>query len=373
MKTLYLHIGTPKTGTTAIQNFCNDNQDILNQYGYYYPIYPYRYLSASKLRNAHFIFGCLNRADGSRDFEGEKKALSEGFQHIYEAFEKFDNIILSDEGLWTCGFRDEVSAWSKVKKELDKGKFAIKVIVYLRPQDEFLCSWWSQRIKEGNREQSKLTWEEMSSSLPTIKLDYYKMLERIAEYVGKDNIIVRRFDRSQFSGGTIYEDFLGTIGLAFSEEYQIKNELKNISLTKNSNEIKRILNQLPGLDSERNVMFRKVLLQQSQYHKEENFSMFSEEERNQFMEKYDEGNARIAKEYLGTEDPLFYDKKKEIRKWNPEDGYMLEDVILFTGSMMMQMDKRLREQERQLAVIQKTIKHPVRMFGKKIKRKVIEE
>lgn len=39
MKTLYLHIGTPKTGTSAIQIFCKDNQETLKKQGYYYPIF----------------------------------------------------------------------------------------------------------------------------------------------------------------------------------------------------------------------------------------------------------------------------------------------------------------------------------------------
>ena len=33
-KTLYLHIGTPKTATTAIQMFCEVNQSVLNEKGY---------------------------------------------------------------------------------------------------------------------------------------------------------------------------------------------------------------------------------------------------------------------------------------------------------------------------------------------------
>ena len=38
MKTLYLHIGLPKTGTTSIQKFCMDNKKKLNDMGINYLI-----------------------------------------------------------------------------------------------------------------------------------------------------------------------------------------------------------------------------------------------------------------------------------------------------------------------------------------------
>ena len=38
MKTLILHIGTPKTGTTSIQNFCGLNRERLDELGIHYPL-----------------------------------------------------------------------------------------------------------------------------------------------------------------------------------------------------------------------------------------------------------------------------------------------------------------------------------------------
>ena len=34
MRTLYVHIGTPKTATTSIQMFCVENQKVLNKQSY---------------------------------------------------------------------------------------------------------------------------------------------------------------------------------------------------------------------------------------------------------------------------------------------------------------------------------------------------
>ena len=38
MRTLYVHIGTPKTATTSIQMFCVENQKVLNKQSYSYPL-----------------------------------------------------------------------------------------------------------------------------------------------------------------------------------------------------------------------------------------------------------------------------------------------------------------------------------------------
>ena len=43
MPTLYLHIGTPKTGTTALQNFLPANEEVLEQHGICYPDFGFRY------------------------------------------------------------------------------------------------------------------------------------------------------------------------------------------------------------------------------------------------------------------------------------------------------------------------------------------
>ena len=55
MPTLYLHIGTPKTGTTALQNFLPANEEVLEQHGICYPDFGFRYAGLGVHRNGHFL------------------------------------------------------------------------------------------------------------------------------------------------------------------------------------------------------------------------------------------------------------------------------------------------------------------------------
>lgn len=379
MKTLYLHIGMPRTATTVLQNFCADNQEELNRQGYCYPIMPFQYPKASRLRTAHFMFGRVTDETGKRDLEKEKQYFAEGFKRLYETFQTYDNVILSDEGLWNCGFREEDSVWAKLKREMDENHFQTKVIVYLRRQDDFLYSWWSQRIKEGLYQECTLSWKEMTEQLPIVHLDYCEMLENISEYVGKENLIVRRFGKEYFIGNSIYQDFIQVIGMQYLKDaFTIRQETLNRSLTKNNTEIKRILNKLPDLDAQSNRMFQTILGHNSNCKTDNKYySMFSRSEAEALYEKYREGNRLIAKNYMGIEEDLFSFEYKAEEKWVPDNEEMLEDIILFMGTSLLQieknmqkkMEKELQSQRRQIERMKEELRHPVRHVGKKILKK----
>lgn len=376
MKTLFLHIGTPKTATTSIQHFCDDNQERLNQRSYCYPDYSYTYTNVGKLRNAHFLFGRLFDENGERKYEKEDAIFDEGMNRLSELFETYDNVILSDEGIWHYGLQDDEKMWKKLKEESQKKKFSVKVIGYFRRQDEFLFSWWSQQIKEGMHPSSVLTWEQMYTELDFIQTFYYENLERIASYVGKENICVRIFDRSKFIGGSIYADFMDAIGLEFTEEYKITKEVQNISLSKDANGIKRVLNTLPDLDADSNNLFRKLLVEISgEYPDDKTQSMFSKEEYYEFMSHYEEGNRRLAKEYLGTEEALFDLDFGDKTKWNLNSSEGEETLVRFAGRVMQHFEvenaalkKEAKEQKQQLRDLRYKINHPLKTVGNRLKK-----
>lgn len=378
MKTLYLHIGMPRTATTVLQKFCSDNQEELNNNGYCYPLMPFQYPNARPWRTAHFMFGYVKDEKGIRDTELERQYWVEGFQEVYNAFEKYDNVILSDEGLWNCGFRNKESVWFKLKKEMEAHAFRTKVIVYLRRQDDFLYSWWNQRIKEGLYRECTLSWEEMTEKLPIVHLDYFEMLNQISEFVGKENLIVRRFGKEYFVGNAIYKDFIHAIGLQYTDAYQVKTEVYNMGLTKNNAELKRILNKLPDSDAQSKLMFQNILVHNSNCKKDNRkYSMYSQSEARELYEKYREGNRLIAEEYMGRNGDLFSFEYDAEQKWSPQNAEMLEDIILFMGTSLMQMEREIRRQEQEIKAqkkemenFKKKLVHPVRTIRNKVKNKL---
>lgn len=388
MKTLYIHIGTPKTGTTSIQTFCVANIEKLESMGYAYPPCPYSYPGVSvKRNNARFLVGVIRDENGSRCEEEEKRVFTEGMAKVKELFQSHDCIILSDEAIWRTMDLQRKDLWETLKQMGEETGFQVKIIVYLRRQDKLICSLWNQKIKKVTGSLGEETFEEYLKRINAdLRLDYYAKLERMAAVLGKENIIVHRFEKENFLGGSIYADFLQTVDIGSMEGFVVPQMETNPGLYGNTHEIKRALNGLPEMKDPKNEnFFRNVLKECSEISgKRYPCEMFSKEEAQELLAKYEEGNRKIVEEYLkeeGTE--LFDNSMKDVPKWQPDNPYLQEDIIRFIGAGDLYLKKeneklreeivRLREEVKKLASEQKMfrdkVKHPVRtVVSKTFKR-----
>ena len=347
MKTLYLHIGTPKTGTSAIQVFLKDNQTVLASHNYCYDLMPVNYKgTAANVRNGHFLIGEIRDTQGNILENETKAARKECFGTLEKWFEKYDNVILTDEGIWNTLAVKQPDSLLSAKAFCDKRKISLKVIVYLRRQAEYFESLWKQKIR---RRGATWTWKSVIKHIPkSIVLDYYEHLCDISDMIGRENIIVRRYERDRFLGtqGTIFSDFLDAIGLEYTDEYTIQTNQVNVSLKNNYAEIKRILNKkLPEEDlEERNReehFFEEVAMNCSKLEKGQYKSaMFSPKEQKEFMERFRESNQRVAEEFLG-EPCMFRDTDATLPKWQRDNPKQYEDLITFLGEALSQQQKEI--------------------------------
>lgn len=111
--------------------------------------------------------------------------------------------------------------------------YQVKVIVYIRRQDGLANSWLSQQVKEGWNTNATIKWDSFQRKTRKVVFNYYLLLEKIAEVTGRENIIVRIFDRKKFNGKdhTIFSDFLEAIGVDYTDDFKITEEEANRSLT----------------------------------------------------------------------------------------------------------------------------------------------
>lgn len=389
MKTLYLHIGTTKTATTSIQRFLEENKDVLQKYGYCFPDSLHVYPRANKRRNAHFLVAKVWDADGNRNQSKEKEYFEEGLQQIRTAFGAYDHVILTDESIWHALSYSKKTLLQELKKEADKQKYQIKVIVYLRRQDGLLISRWNQEVKQKFTSAAVMTCEEyLAASKKKEKkiYQYAQKLDEIAAVIGKNNLIVRRFSPKSWKDGSIIHDFMHEIGLDVTEEFQELEESENLRLDKNTTEIKRILNKSGFLTEKEISYFRRFLKEISKdYIKEENTEMLAKEELQQFLELYAKENERVAEEYIGDGQPLFSNEVKDLPKWNPQNEKIQEEIIQFFAAVTMdlrrtneiqrqkinQQEKRIRQLEKranEFVMFRDKAKHPFRTIWKKLFR-----
>lgn len=396
MKTLYLHVGTTKTATSSIQRFLEENRTVLEKYGYCFPDSLHVYPEANRRRNAHFLIGKVKDENGVEDKQKEEEYLEEGLQQIRTAFQTYDNVILTDESIWYALSYSKKSLLRELKKEADKQQYQIKVIVYLRRQDALLISRWNQEVKQNFTSAAVMTCEEYVavSEKKENKIFYYaKKLDEIADVIGKDHLIVRRFSPESWKDRSIIHDFMHEIGLDVTDEFEELKESENLRLDQNTTEIKRILNKNEDF-TEKEVSYMGRLLKgvSKGYIKTEKTEMLAKEELQQFLGEYAEENNRVAEEYIGDGQPLFSNEIKDLPKWNPQNGTMQEEMIQFFAAVAMdlkrendlqrqrmeQQEKRIRDLEKRTKYLEKRAneflmfrekaKHPFRTIWRKIFR-----
>lgn len=347
MPTVYLSIGTPKTGTTAIQTFLRENEAFLNQQGYCFPDFTLEIGNGGyRDRNGHFLI----YNEGNEIQYDEDEIREEGFRAIGKLAKKYPNIILSDEELWK-GSGKRSGFWADAKKGFEKIGCRLKVIVYLRRQDLFIQSLWNQNVKSKLVRRTESFEECMANNLFSyFPLDYYEHLCGIAECVDKQDIIVRPYERGQFEGTdhSIFSDFLQCIGLTLTDGYTRETVKRNPGLRGNFTEIKRIMNSVPEYREMDDFLADSVRLASNCMAQEglhSDTSMFaSYEQQKEFLQRYEETNRKTAEVFLDRPDGrLFYDSVEELPVWKLEENLMYRDIILAGVEIICRQERQIRK------------------------------
>ncbi len=343
-KVIYLHIGTPKTGTTSIQDFLYLNRTVLANKGYSYKLMPMRYDRAEKTRNAVFLNRRRLRSLGLPSEKLQERVFSYGLKQIREQLKNFRAVILTDEALWAFFMKTDCKILERVKAFADENNAVLKLVVYFRPQEDLLESTYRQKIKKY---QNGVTFPEWNTFFDNPekwpRMDYYAGVCRMSEIVGKDNIIVRVYDRSCFPDGKVEADFLQAIGLEYTDEYKLEEE-KNASLSANYIELKRILNQL---GSTKKITEKEIMSVQgaaincsTSLRKAGHDTFMSNEQRERLRDSYKEGNQKLLEEYLPGRDTLFPDSGEK-PVWNRDNPDLFEDTVLLLGYLILKQNKEI--------------------------------
>ncbi len=367
MGTVYLHIGTAKTGTSSLQRFFASNRKVFHKKGFDIPEMPFHFDDAADLRNAHF----LSLWDDRSEPEGRWKR---GFAKVKEALGAYENVILTDEQLWIMQIHDHF--WERVKQELGPMGVRLHVIVYLRPQDEIAESHWNQRVK-GRPKLEQTFSEFLAEGYDFFPLDYGKTIDHIAEQVGRDNLTVRAFERQQFTGGSLYADFLEVLGLGLTDEFKEPGHVSNIRLPENVVEIKRLVNSVDSYQKKDIPNFYWDAIRQAyglgtmkNIPKHET-GMFSPEERKAYMAEFAETNAHVAREYFGRENgTLFFGDVSTLPKWEPKEKEMLADIVRVFAGADTYLFKRQQELESKLEAVEKRLAELENSLPMRISRKI---
>jgi len=303
MKSLIIHIGTAKTGTTALQKYLSDNNELLKKRGWYYM--EWENTDVSDDIKTECNRGCVNGAipaAASYGFWSEEQQNTV-WRELKEKLQMY-NVILSEECIWD----NTVIKTEEIIQYFKSHYSDIKIIVYLRRQDMYGESLWNQGVKEYL--ESKTVMEHIASNE---NLQYLNKLEKIEAIIGKENLIVRVYEKGQLGGegSEVCTDFLDALGMGQLED-SIPPQKLNLRLEGDLLEIKRCFNEVYKMNGGG----------RAEYYFEEEFckvnkefetgdsgkSFLSGKEQIDMMRMFKPDNEVIARKYLGRDNgELFRD------------------------------------------------------------------
>ena len=148
---VFLHIGTPKTGTTSFQNWCAQNRDALLSQGVLYP------RSLGRINHIKTMVHASDFRENDRLFKNNSVTTPEEHQRFRRNVETAlaeevaetpaSTFLISNEHLYTR-LADE-SMVRRVKDLLATLSDRITVVVHVRPQIDLLVSNSSQAARLG--------------------------------------------------------------------------------------------------------------------------------------------------------------------------------------------------------------------------------
>ncbi|MEM9255499.1 MAG: hypothetical protein AAGA91_08625 [Pseudomonadota bacterium] len=186
-KQLILHIGLGKTGTTMLQEFLWANRRVLTDLDIDYPTY-------GAVACAHHTLSPFLPDEVP---EWTTKPVSEWAPVV--ARTSCSTLLVSSE-LMIWASAQDVAEFCKQLQQW----FELRIVVYLRRQDDAIMSNYNQLVKVGSQ---RRRLDDVLTNMRA-RFDYRRLLEPWVNALGVEALIVRPYERDQFYQGDLCADFL---------------------------------------------------------------------------------------------------------------------------------------------------------------------
>lgn len=303
MKSCILHAGTVKTGTTTLQSFLSSKRKELSQAGVLF--------SRSMGRSNHTSLAAYAQSDETFDDLRFARGVTEAEQ-VFDLRETIrrdlseeafscdeDRVLFSSEHTSSRLQTEEevVNLRSLLRSEFTD----IKIIFYLRLQDEMALSTYSTGIRNGELKPFDLSNYKSMSRV----LNYDNLLKRWEDVFGVENITVRLFDREIFAGGSLIKDFLQAINVDIDLNEEDLKTVKNQSYDIDTLEYLRLLNHhLPRFNDDGTPNVERGAIGQivENISRSDNKPRMTADQRATILKRFEASNASVFARYGLSED-----------------------------------------------------------------------
>lgn len=285
MTEIVLHIGTPKTGTTSIQHALSTNEDLLADKNI-------TFIKTGRHRASHNdLANAISRHGPDHKF---RDAFEEEFQNSGRL--KDSRTLLMSSEIFS------LIAPTKFRKALPLlDGISMKIVVYLRRQDQYAEAFYKQRLKNGR---IILPFDEFLQSRVCRRITHYNaLLRNWSQAYPKAEILPRIYDRANFENGDIVADFATILGLGAAD-------LGDAKIEHNLSPSKEVVDILLALSPHFKGGELREIFQTVKTHQLDGFSgkgdLFSADERQAYFAQFSQENETLRHDYFADMPVLFH-------------------------------------------------------------------
>jgi len=215
-KTLYIHIGHYKTGTTALQIFAARNPVVLARGSLAYSD-NLKHLSKQSIL-AFCLFhhaGVKTLMHGYAKPETPESIWSRLFDEM-RASPMNKMLVSSEEFIRLAEFPEAVERLRAIVAHQGKA-IDYKIVCYLRPPANQLASWYNQMVKM-RQPIGDFDSALASGRIESVHYDYARALAPWFDIFGRENVMVRQYPERGAPPETLLLDFYGLIAVDLTPE-----------------------------------------------------------------------------------------------------------------------------------------------------------
>ena len=274
---IYLHAGSPKTGTTTLQFFCDTNQKLLEKSGIYYPK---KYLATQSPKH-QWLVSILLSEDYELLYNYLTSVCNEAEENGY-----FHSILLSTEGIFNHWW--DFSPRAKNMLHIISKYFNLIMVIFFRTPISFLDSFYRQNLKNPQIDHIAAYGHDLSfQQMYNIKwfrqhLDYLGFIHQAESLVGKKQIKVFEYSDE------VVKDFFHYLGVKLDHEVLENTTRKNLAQSEAIIEMLRVINRYPLDSKEKKEVVRKLYQINdiiSRYSDKKNYAVIMKEDINMLVAK----------------------------------------------------------------------------------------
>ncbi|OIQ44736.1 MAG: hypothetical protein BM558_06655 [Roseobacter sp. MedPE-SW] len=237
-KTLYLHIGHFKTGTTAIQQFLHLNPRLLKRHDLAYAETKREHFKHSDLAfSLYQAAGVQELMHGYAKQETPQQVWASVFDELRRSRQS-GMIVSTEELIRLACFPQALNILKQIVEAAPD--IDIKVIAYLRAPESHLRSWYNQLVKMGCKTPSYNA--AISQKIEPVHYDYALALRPWISLFGAEAISLRPYSKESREDYVLFDDFLSIFGIKRpSRGVTLFSEDPNPRMAEDGVEVARVL------------------------------------------------------------------------------------------------------------------------------------